>query len=234
MPIVTGGGTKGDERITSGVRPNTSGGKSLLKFKKGTIGPITPKDYVFSPKKPTYSPEAEKFHINQIKDGLRDLAKQNLFYVYFESPDSHPPVEFLPHLVKSATFPSVEISKITIKRCGYDVHLPGDVNFGECQITFWADVDQNVRNWFHAWQLKHIACYERFLGSVPTVALTGKLYIEQLDPSYNVTYGVALSNVWPSTISEISVSHDNEHVRQEFSVNFAYSYYECYSQEYEE
>ena len=222
--------------------------KKTKKTKISTIRPIRmPSPYTYAdpkfnspltmavfPGKTGNKPEATTFSIETLKQQVSDLAKPNLFRVRFEiNSNSLPPelsaavLQNLEVYVKSAAFPSRDVGRITIIRSGSTLKIPGDVKYSDVTVTFNADVDQEVRMAFHTWHRLFVYNEYDCIGSAePLLPNKGKVTIEQLDPSYNITYAIVLMQAWPAQISEIQLSHDSEHAREEFSVTFAYTWFD--------
>lgn len=217
--------------------PNKKGNMpvSIKPLAASAPGTLTDPSYSNISQFPTTMSDAQQpsapFHIDFFKQQLRDLAKPNLFRVKFDLTSTKPAalsnkiLDELEVYVKTCSFPSYEIGKINFQRSGYSLKIPGDAKYGEVAVTFFADVDQNVRMAFHNWQ--HLFVYNDLDGigsGYPVLANKGTVLIEQLDPSFKVVYAVKLHHAWPTNIGEIQLSHDNEHTREEFTVTFAYTY----------
>lgn len=190
--------------------------------------------------------KSDRFHIDNLRMNLRDLARPNMFMCRCIPPS---PIrtsdkytnssknsgfsliedEFVTDLVKSTNIPSVEIGKIQISRMGNEIWVPGDSKFGDLSVTFYNDADLNVRSFFHQWHIMYVNNYYEGVSSYYPLAMDGTVIIEQLDNNFNVTYAIECRHAWPTTIGEIALSHETENSREEFQVTFAYSNYKIWT-----
>lgn len=180
--------------------------------------------------------DKSKFSINKLVTGFRDLAKQNLFLMRCIPPsiDGSSGLleqEFISDLIKSASFPSVEVGKIPLIRSGNTMNIPGDSKFGDLSVTFWADEDQMVRSYFHMWHQMYVSNYNEYRAGYYPTTYKGSVIIQQLSADLSTTYAIKCVGAWPTSIGEITLDHDSEHVRQTFTVNFSYIYYAPYVNE---
>jgi hypothetical protein len=175
----------------------------------------------------------ENFSVDSLVNSFRDLAKQNLFKVRCIPPPVNGSVglaeqEFITNLIKSASFPSVEVGKIPLIRAGSVMNMPGDSKYGDLSITFWADEDHNVRSYFHQWHQMYVSNYNEFRGGYYPTTVKGRVIIQQLSSDFTTTYAIECIGAWPSSIGEITLDHESEHTRQQFTVSFSYIYYVPY------
>jgi len=95
-------------------------------------------------------------------------------------------------------------------------------------ITFWNDVDFNIRSLFNRWQRLTIFNSQKDIGSIPLLALSGEVSIFQFDSFHSETYAVKASNCWPKNISEITLNQETDSQVQEFSVTMPFTNLEFY------
>jgi len=177
------------------------------------------------------TPNEKSFHINHLKTVFRDLARPNKFKVKIS-----PPKELgvwptdIETLVKSASFPSVEIEDYQLERAGKTLHIPTNkVTYGDLSITFWNDVDFNFRSLFGRWQRLALFNWNKDIGSKPSLALSGFVSVIQYDSNSKPVYGVKVDNCWPKTIGEIALAHETVDTAEEFTVTFVFTSQEMYS-----
>jgi len=174
-----------------------------------------------------------EFHIDFLKTQFRDLARPNQFKVQIQPP-SVLQAEWntkLTVLAKSAMFPSIEVSNFELERAGQVLHIPSNkMNYGDLTITFWNDVNFEIRTLMNRWQRLAIYNWQKNLGSVPLLALEGMLTIYQFDSALKEMYAIQLDNCWPKSISEISLDQDSTDQAESFSVSFVFTNHEILKQ----
>jgi hypothetical protein len=169
----------------------------------------------------------EDYQVDRILGSFKDLAKPNLFKVTFDPPNAlGAEIDMKTQLfIKEAVIPSLSVSKVEIKRAGYSVKIPTDTKYGDCTLTFWNDVDYDIRMFFHKWHTLYINNYY-VSNQPPREALKSTFKIEQLDVNYNVVYCCKFNHAWPSDIGEIRLSHEDADNRETFTVKLEYSYFD--------
>lgn len=168
----------------------------------------------------------KSFHIDFLKTKFRDLSRPNQFKVKIKPPSilQKEWSQEINVLVKSASFPSIEIDEYAIERAGLVLHIPTNkINYGELSITFWNDVDFRIRTLFNRWQRLTVFNWQQDIGSIPLLAMDGEITVYQFDSNHKEVYAIKVDNCWPKTISEIALSHDNDSQVSEFSVSFPYT-----------
>jgi hypothetical protein len=175
---------------------------------------------------PGVSSNSNEFHVDFLKQQFRDIARPNLFKVKI----TPPPIlnadwnNKLAVLAKSAVFPSIEIQNYEYERGGRILHIPSNkMNYGDMTITFYNDVDFNLRSLFNRWQRLAIYNWQKEVGSIPLMALDATVTVYQFDSSHRPVYGINIDNCWPKTISEIQLSQENTDQLEEFSVTFVFT-----------
>ena len=167
--------------------------------------------------------------VDRLKAGLRDLARPNLFKVDFVGPAVLGPSPAYSLMCKAASFPGMEVSQLTIPRAGNRVHVPGDTTFEEFTVTFFNDVDFEVRSFFHRWQRMFVSNWVDGFTGIVQGSFGNTVKVSQFDSNFDVTYTVELFNAWPNRVGGINLSMDELDSREDFQVSFSYTYYEIYS-----
>lgn len=167
-----------------------------------------------------------EFHIDHLRSQFRDLARPNQFKIKIQTPEvllgTWDPQILV--LAKSTSFPSVEIQSFEFERSGLVLNLPTNkMNYGDLSISFYCDVDYKLRTFFHEWQRRAVYNWQSKVGGVPLLALDGALSVYQFDGNHNMVYGIQVDNVWPKSVSEISLDHESTDQAETFSVQFAFT-----------
>lgn len=169
------------------------------------------------------------FHVNNLKNVFRDIARPNLFKVEIIPPKSliadwDASKTALLALAKSATFPQVSIKEWVYERAGQKLHIPtNEVDYGELNITFYNDVDFNIRTLFNKWQSLCVFNYNGNFGAIPNVAIEGRVRVWQFDGAFNQVYMAEFTNAWPQTLSAIDLSQESENSLIDFTVDFKFT-----------
>jgi hypothetical protein len=175
-----------------------------------------------------------EFHVNHLKNAFRDIARPNLFKVEIIPPaslktDWDLTKKSLLALAKSASFPQISIGEWVYERAGQKLHIPtNEVDYGELSVTFYNDVDFNIRTLFNRWQN---LCNFNWLGnygSIPNNSVEGKVRIWQFDGGLNAVYMAEFTNAWPNTVSSIDLNQESENSLQEFTVDFKFTMQQLY------
>lgn len=174
------------------------------------------------------------FHITSLKNKFKDVARPNLFKVHLVPPttllnDWDASKSGLLALAKRANFPQISIKEWTYERAGQKLHIPtNEMDYGDCSVTFYNDSDFNLRTLFNRWQRLALFNWEKNIGSIPLLALSGRVTIYQYDSKLNPVYAINLINAWPQTITSIELNQESENTAQEFSVEFKFTMHEVY------
>ena len=174
------------------------------------------------------------FHINSLKNKFKDVARPNLFKVKIIPPaplmkDWDASKSGLLALAKRTSLPQISIKEWVYERAGQKLHIPtNEVDYGECSITFINDSDFALRTLFNRWQRLTLFNWEKNLGAVPLLALSGEVTIFQYDSQLKPIYAINLTNAWPQTLSNIELNQDSENIAEEFTVDFKFTMQQIY------
>lgn len=183
---------------------------------------------------PQHVDKSRAFHVNYLKNQFRDVARPNLFKVKIVPPkpllkDWDSKKSGLLALASNAKFPEISIKEWVYERAGQKLHIPtNEMDYGDVSITFINDVDFNIRTLFNRWQRLALFNWERNLGAIPLLALSGEVIIYQYDNDLNPVYAIELINAWPQTISSIDLNQESENTAEEFSVDFKFTMHKIY------
>lgn len=178
---------------------------------------------------------SSSFHVNHLKSLFRDVARPNLFKVHIIPPLSLLKTDWdnkkteLLALAKAATMPQVSIKEWVYERAGQKLHIPtNEIDYGELNITFYNDIDCNLRTLFNRWQKLALYNWSTSQGSIPLEAVSGIVRLYQFDGQFNAVYAAEFTNAWPQTISSMELSQESENTAQEFSVDFKFTLQNIY------
>lgn len=154
-------------------------------------------------------------------------ARPNRFMVSFDTaPVSFPNSQIIE--CKSATIPASNMGVIPLKYMGRTIKVPGDKQFDDWTVTFLNDTNFKLRHTFERWSnliLGHKSNIDQLITKdSPEGVLSnyfGNATVTHLDRSDKPIAIYKLSKIWPTLVSEIQLSFDNDDQVEEFSVTFA-------------
>lgn len=126
-------------------------------------------------------------------------------------------------LCKSTTIPASNIGMVPLKWMGRTVKVPGDKQFDDWTVTFLNDNNFEIRKGFEKW-LNAINGHESNIDTAFDADWQnyfGTANVYQLNRKNETVATYTLSKIWPTTVSEIQLSYDNDDQVEEFTVTFA-------------
>lgn len=169
--------------------------------------------------------------ISSLKAAIATGARSNLFEVTMSTDTAFDgQEESFSFLCKGAQLPGSTVGLIEVPfQAGRRYKLAGDRTFTEWTTTIINDSGQKIRQALENLQKTYgVTNYdsdvakERF-GSADTEFNT--LTVIQYDLAGNATYQYELINCWPTDISTIDLSYDSTDTIEEFTVTWAYDYF---------
>ncbi len=136
-------------------------------------------------------------------------------------------------LCRSAGIPAASIGTVEVPFRGRVIKLPGDRTFESWTVTIMADENMAVRSFFEKW-MDHLNKHDNGAGYTSNFAAT--LKVEQLargtstgtgttDP-HSIVKRYDFKNAFPSNVSQIDLSYDNNNSIAEYTVEFQYDWWE--------
>ena len=171
---------------------------------------------------------------SEFRANIKDIARPNRFLISITgSILNKPGLKQLPDnykfLTQKASIPKFDINGPEIKYRGTKMNLRGDYKKDPLTLTFWNDIDWNIRNFFESWT--------GYIVDISTVNVRKEnkdyrfgtsVFIEQIGQGdkNNIISRYEFHNVAPFEISEIALDQTAENQVEEFSVIFQYSHWE--------
>jgi len=126
--------------------------------------------------------------------------------------------------VKSTKFPSIGMNAPELEYRGFKMPTVGPTQLGDFEATFLVDHEMLVYQFFAAWVQEIIDPIEG--KGVPMLvdgaqSVTAYLYQLRGDLDFEKAYKLELHNLYPTSVSEISLSEDE--AIMEFTVTFRYT-----------
>ena len=134
-------------------------------------------------------------------------------------------IEELAFLCKATTIPAMTLGTVDIKFRGRSIKIAGDRTFADWSVTVINDTNFKVRNAFERWQngINNMSDNE---GLTNPADYQVDAFVDQLDRNGNTVKSYTLRSLFPTTIGEIALSYDTVDAIEEFSVTFAYQFFE--------
>jgi len=158
--------------------------------------------------------------VNDFVSKFQHGARSNLFRV--EIPYLGEDCKFF---CKSSHFPGYNIGKIPVKYQNNTVFVAGDTDFPDWSVTIINDKNFYIRKQVELW-MGSIKNKSQTNGATNVKDYLKNCYIFQLDERGRETAEYIFYHMWPTDLGQIDVSFDNPDTIQEYTVSFAYSYWE--------
>ena len=154
-------------------------------------------------------------------------SRSNLFQITINFPRivrNAPSGASVAYMAKSGSMPGSTIGEIAVPFRGRKMYVAGDREYETWDVTFINDVDMVVRNALESWH-EGISAAVANIGPTDPSQYYADMKVEHLDKAGRKTKTYNLVDAWPTAISAIDLSFDNENAIEEFSATFRYHYY---------
>lgn len=136
-------------------------------------------------------------------------------------------------LCRSAGVPASSVGTVEVPFRGRVIKLPGDRTFESWTVTVIADENMAVRSFFEKW-MDYLNKHDSGAGYTANYAATlqvqqlarGTAAGEALTAPHEVIKTYKFLNAFPSNISQIDLSYDNNNSVAEYTVEFQYDWWE--------
>ena len=153
-------------------------------------------------------------------------ARSNMFKVTCNFPSyAQGDVELSSFMIKGAQFPSSVVAPIPVLFRGRQLQIAGDRTFEPVSLTVINDTGFEVRNAFERW-MNGINEHNNNTGISNPTDYMADMIVEQLNKQGEVTKTYDLRGVFPTNLSTIELSYDNENQIEEFTVEMQVQYWE--------
>ena len=134
-------------------------------------------------------------------------------------------IEDLAFLCRSTVIPAMTVPSFNVPFRGRSIKIAGDRSIGDWSVTVYNDTNFKLRNAFERWQngINNMTDNE---GLTNPVDYQVDAFVDHLDRNGNTIKSYTLRGVFPTDIAAIDLSYDEATAIEEFSVTFAYQYFE--------
>jgi hypothetical protein len=154
-------------------------------------------------------------------------ARANLFKVIINNPPIGAGLntELLSFTCKGAQLPASVVAQIDVPFRGRQLKVAGDRTFENWTITAYNEDAQDVRSAFESW-MNSINEHVNNVGVKNPSLYQADLIVQQLDRQNSITKEYAIRGAFPVNVSAIDLSYDANDAVEEFTIEFAYQYWE--------
>lgn len=161
------------------------------------------------------------FSLNDFRSNLTyGGARPSLFRVEITNPVDGSADLKVPFMVKAASLPASTLGKITVPFMGRVVNYGGDREFEDWTVTVISDEDFLVRNAMEAWS-NAVNSHSGDSRAYPELYKSQAL-VTQLGKDGTALRVYKMMGVFPTMISAIDLSWEQQNTIEEFQVTFAF------------
>ena len=133
--------------------------------------------------------------------------------------------ELTSFLCKGAQLPGSTIAQLDVPFRGRQLKIAGDRTFENWTITVLNDTGMEIRNAMERW-MNGINEHVANTGLANPTDYQADMAIEQLNKAGDVTKSYTVRGAYPVNVSAIDLSYDSNDTIEEFTVEFAFQYWE--------
>ena len=177
--------------------------------------------------------------VDKLKNSLRQGIRTNLFQVIINRPGVAPALVTAGNglgtdfqgtsvLCKAAQIPQGQLGTIEVPFRGAKLKIPGDRAFEPWTVTILNDPDMAIRSWFETWQngiRSNANNKSSGYSDLNDIMATMEVYQLNQQGESITTNPWSIVGAWPSDVSSIDLSYDDENTLSQFTVTFQYQYW---------
>jgi len=163
--------------------------------------------------------------IERFKTEFHQIAKPSLFEVTLVFPSGNEvAAQFL---CKGASVPTRTIGKIDLSYMGRKVVVPGDTSFSDWSVTVYNDRNFTIRRRLEEWAELINGAFTNLADTVEAHGLKRTMTVKHLDGKGFPIKTYYMIGCMPTSVgSAIDLSWERTDTAEEYSVDFAYDYWE--------
>ena len=153
-------------------------------------------------------------------------ARANLFMATLAFPAyAAGDTELAQFMCKAAQLPASVVGQIDVPYRGRQMKIAGDRTYENWTVTIINDTGSEIRDAMERWQ-NGINTHVSNSGLTNPADYEADLAVDQLDKAGNSVKSYTFRSAWPVNVSSIDVSNESTDTIEEFTVEFAYQYWE--------
>jgi hypothetical protein len=183
-------------------------------------------------------------NLNTFKTKIGYGIRPNLFRVSIATPPNAASLKAgdtskFSFLCRSAGIPASSVGTVEVPFRGRVIKLPGDRTFESWTVTVFGDQDLALRSYFEKW-LDVLNEHTSGAGHTESTNYSATLQVDQLSRGVNAASAASgteqdphdlvrsyqFVHAFPTNISQIDLSYDNNNSVAEYTVEFQYDYWE--------
>lgn len=169
------------------------------------------------------------FNITEIRSGLKlGGARPTLFQVEITNPVNKISDFQVPFLARATSLPASTINPIEIPYFGRKIRIAGDRTFDVWQTTIMNDEDFGIRHTLEQWhnQINTLQTNLNTGSSSAPEIYKSTAIVTQFGKAGNQIRKYRFNGIFPTEISSIELDWENTDAIENFSVTWAYDWYE--------
>ena len=169
------------------------------------------------------------FNINEMRAGLAlGGARPTLFRVELTNPVNNVSDAIAPFLIRATTLPSSTINPIEIPYFGRKIKIAGDRTFDTWAVTVMNDEDFRIRHTMEQWhnQINSLQTNLNLNADSSPSNYKSTALVTQYGKSGEELRRYKFNGIFPTEISTIDLDWDSTDQIENFSVTFAYDWFE--------
>ena len=133
--------------------------------------------------------------------------------------------ESMAFLCSATTLPASTVGEVIVPFRGRNIYMAGDREFEQWSTTIINDTDFLIRNAIERWSngMNNMSDNE---GLVNPVDYQVDAFVDHLDRNGNTIKSYTFRGMFPTTISSIALSYDQQTAVEQFTCTWTYQYWE--------
>lgn len=167
------------------------------------------------------------FNLNEFAGKLtRGGARASLFEVRLESPFGADIKDIAPFMIKVAEIPASTIASVEVPYFGRKIKIAGDRTFADWTVTVINDEDFKIRSAMEEWMnaINAHAANLNTAGASP-VNYKAQAQVLQYGKDGSIIRAYNFNGMFPTELSNIALDWSADATPEEFTVTFAYDYW---------
>ena len=169
------------------------------------------------------------FNINEIRAGLAlGGARPTLFQVQLTNPINNASDVIAPFMIRATSLPASTIGAIEIPYFGRKIRVAGDRTFDQWQVQIMNDEDFAIRHTMELWHnsINSLQTNLNQTGDNSPSNYKSTAIVTQFGKAGEARRTYKFNGIFPTEISTIDLDWDATDQIENFSVTFAYDWYE--------
>lgn len=160
--------------------------------------------------------------LDRFISGFKSPAKTNLYKLVFRGDPGSVIPAGLDIRAKGTQLPSTDINIVEIPYKGRKVKIPGERTFAEWTVTIMETAEMGVRKRFEQW-ISAMDSEDEIRRNTAALSTVDCILLKPDNATPSITY--TLFGAFPTNVSTVDLSFDEQTAPLEYSVTFQYTYH---------